>query len=391
MAIPKVNHKELEMFMSLSIATDEPLLIVGKPGEGKSTHVFEFAQSIGYQVILSIPALDDPSKYKGYPAKCKVKLENNFTDYGFGKYQADELDDLLAGLADDNDKSTDVVEEELKEIEAATHLPYDEILKLLTTTVNTIWFIDDLGQSPTLCQAALMQALEARFIAGYKIPDCVRIFAATNAREHGSGVKGLLEAVKSRFGAIVELVTSVEDVRIYGAKNGWYQPILDFLSAYEQEGVLQDFQLNIGMEQNTCPRVFYKLSKGLLAGGKDWPDTQKEPMRMKLCCSFIGEKWGRQLAAHLNWREDMPSYYDIVSDPENFPLDQKMDQRFAIIGMLATEGKPEDADAIFKWIRKTKKECQVVFMQTLSAKKSKLRDTAPAQLWTTENIEIWLG
>lgn len=379
--LPVINHRQMREFFKLACEADEPMLVVSRPGHGKTESVYDFAKENNYHVVLSTPVLDDISKYGGYPTKTQVEVKRKFIDF----------DSIENGIEDifNFDFSEGGGENKPQIIDAATHLPYDEIIKILTACEPTIWFIDELGNSTDRVQAALMQALQARRLAGHKIPDCIRILAATNAREHGTGVKALLEAVKDRFAMIFELRTTAEDFSIWAAIHNLYQPVIDFILAYPS--ALDDFELGRGMEKNTSPRTWAKLAKLLSCGGKDMPDTVKAPMIRHLCCAAIGEKWGSQFAGHIAFQKHMPAIEDIIADPENFPIDHKADERFAILNMLASKGELNDSKAIFTYVEKMKKEFMVVFIQQLKARKSPLCKSREYVSWLAANMDVYIG
>src|SRR4051794_32553163 len=122
------------------IAAGLEVLLVGAPGVGKTQLVYELAQEEGYDVILSHPAVEDPTDVKGVPFPSK-------------------------------------------DGETACFLPYGILAQAMPATKRTLWFIDDLGQAHEDVQAAYMQLLLGGQIGGHKIPDCVRFIAATNRKQ----------------------------------------------------------------------------------------------------------------------------------------------------------------------------------------------------------------
>lgn len=145
----------------------KPVLVKGAPGVGKSDTITAVANDIGHDLVLSHPAVADPTDAKG-----------------LGFPSADK--------------------------KSAVFLPYGEMATLLTATRPTLWFIDDLGQANPAVQAAYMQWLLARQVGEHRLPDCVTIMAATNRRKDKAGVGGMLEPVKGRFVTILELEACVD-------------------------------------------------------------------------------------------------------------------------------------------------------------------------------------
>jgi len=163
-----VSPKQLKELLGATFTARESVLITGAPGIGKSQIVEQAAKDAGADLILSHPAVADPTDFKGLP----------WPD---------------------------------KDAASASFLPFGDFHRALSATVPTVWFLDDLGQASPSVQAAAMQLLLARRVNGHVLPDCITFVAATNRRTDRAGVSGILEPVKSRFVTIVELEATLED------------------------------------------------------------------------------------------------------------------------------------------------------------------------------------
>lgn len=367
MALPKVTHSDLTKLMELVMKSRHWLLIVGKPGIGKTVGAVTFAEMNGIDYLVSNPGISDPTDFKGLPAKVTR--------------QKPVMDDMALMLKDAGLELDEPTLQAVEEI--ATFLPFGDLLKIIEADRPMFWILDDLGQAPVSVQTALMPPLSSGMIGNYKLSEHVYIIATTNGREHKAGVKGLLEPVKSRFGMIVELEPKLEDFTSYGYANGYYQPIMDFV--HSTPHALCDFKANNGMENSPNPRLWEKLSDILKAAG----EGIDKDLRKIICQSCIGESWGAQFNAFLSIYVKMPRYIEIIAEPEEFPMDHSPDIRMAILGMLANQGQVEHSKEIFTYINKLNKESQVVFFRSLSAMKSPLRDTEQGQRWLAENMEIY--
>jgi len=355
--IPKITHAELPSFIDLAVRTRENLLIVGKPGIGKTVGVNMFADDNNFHVELSHPAIEDPTERSGYPAKAT-------------RIVGDELDVMLGNAP---------VQQEY-----ATHLPFGQQLRLMEATEPTLWFLDDFGQAPASVQAGYMQFLGSRQLGERKIPDCIHIIAATNSREDKAGVKGLLEPVKSRFGIIVELVADLDSFRDYWYKKQLPHVVIDYLN-YDTQA-LHDWNPNIGMENSPCPRLWEKLGKFLVAmKGAD------DIFVRKVCESTIGEGYGKKFNAFCKMYLRLPRYEEIIADPEGFEINHTADVRYAIMGMMANRAKVKDLPKVFQVVKKFAKEYQIIFMRTISAMNNDLIKSREARTWCAENADIYLS
>ena len=163
-----VTPKQLTALLAAMIPARLPLLITGAPGVGKSDIIAQATAQSQADLLISHPAVADPTDAKGLPWP----------------------------KAGENE---------------ATFLPFGELASAIKATKPTVWLLDDLGQATPAVQASFMQLILARRVNGHILPDHVTFVAATNRRSDRAGVAGILEPVKSRFACIVELEPTIDD------------------------------------------------------------------------------------------------------------------------------------------------------------------------------------
>ena len=183
---------ELKNVLKDAIQNREQLLIVGPPGIGKSDLVKQVCQELNADVIISHPAVSDPTDYKGLPSK-----------------------------AEGGDH--------------ASFLPFGETWQAINANKLTVWFIDDLGQSSEAVQKALMQLLLGRRLNGHLLSDKVVFVGATNDVGQRAGVTGLLEPVKSRWDSIVHLEPNLDDWCSWAFSNNMPPELIAFLRSTERD------------------------------------------------------------------------------------------------------------------------------------------------------------
>src|SRR3990167_5620340 len=181
-----MKPRELAETLSYMIPARLPVLIVGAPGIGKSDLVARAALRTHYTLIISHPVVNDPTDAKGLP----------WPD---------------------------------REAQSARFLPFGDLARALAAIEPTVWFLDDLGQATPAVQASYMQLLLARLIGDHVLPDCISFIAASNRRTDRAGVSGLLEPVKSRFTAILDLDPDLDDWSEWALANQVRPELLAFL------------------------------------------------------------------------------------------------------------------------------------------------------------------
>lgn len=212
---PKVLVPTLEKMFQAHL----PVLLVGKPGIGKTDMVVQAAENIGFDLMISHPVVSDPTDYKGMP--CVVDGEAHF-------------------------------------------LPFGDLRQLLVAEKPTISFLDDLGQAPPSVQAACMQLILARQINGHKISEHIAFAAATNRKADKAGVSGILEPVKSRFASILNIMVHTEDWIKWAYKHQMPTELIAYINFKPKH--LDDFQPTSEIVNSPCPRTVANVGKLLTMG-----------------------------------------------------------------------------------------------------------------------------
>lgn len=123
---------QLATLLSQTIQHGLPILITGAPGVGKSDIISQAAIAAEADIIISHPAVSDPTDFKGLPWPSADK-------------------------------------------ESATFLPFGELSRAINATRPTVWFLDDLGQAAPSVQASCFPAgTPIATVDGYKSIEDVR-------------------------------------------------------------------------------------------------------------------------------------------------------------------------------------------------------------------------
>ena len=206
-----MNPRQLTAYLTASFKAGYSTLITGAPGIGKTDLVQQAAILAGFDIVISHPAVEDPTSVAGLPW-------------------------MTAGATE------------------ATFMPFGQVARVLTATRPTVWFLDDLGQATAAVQAAYMQYLLGGELNGHKLPSCVVMVAATNRRIDRAGVAGILEPVKSRFYSIIELETSVPDWSQWAISNGIPYTGIAFLQFRPE--LLSKFEPTADLTNSPTPRTW---------------------------------------------------------------------------------------------------------------------------------------
>jgi len=292
-----MNTAHAITILSRLIHASLPVLLVGAPGVGKSDIVGQAATDSGADLIVTHPAVADPTDAKGLPWP-------------------------------DKDNQT------------ARFLPFGELARALGATTPTVWFLDDLGQATPAVQASYMQLLLARRVNGHALPACVTFVAATNRRSDRAGVSGILEPVKSRFATILEVEPDLDSWCAWAYGAGMPGELIAFLRFRPE--LLHRFEPSMDVVNSPCPRTWAYVGKMLSAG---IPNGLEHP-----CIKgAVGEAGATEFVSFLRlWRE-LPSPDAVLLDPASARMPTEPSALYAITVALAKRASATNFGRIAKY------------------------------------------
>ena len=279
-----VTPRQLTVMLAAFIADRAPLLITGAPGIGKSDLIAQAAQAAGADLIISHPAVADPTDFKGLPW---FQSGDSF----------------------------------------ASFKPFGEFHTALTATRPLVWLLDDLGQAPPSVQAACMQLLLARRVNGHILPDYVTFVAATNRRIDRAGVSGILEPVKSRFPSIVELEANIDDWSQWAIGHAVSPMLIAFLRF--KPDMLCAFQATADLTNSPVPRTWANLARVERM-------TLPAEIEAQAMAGSVGEGAANEYLAFRSMYKSMVNLDAILLNPDKAAIPTKPDQLYATaVGLAA--------------------------------------------------------
>lgn len=274
-----MRTSDVSTLLEYTIAARLPVLLTGPPGCGKTSLVEQAAAKIGCDMIVSHPVVSDPTDAKGLPWPDPTK-------------------------------------------DRATFLPFGELAQAIECEKPTVWMLDDLGQAPAAVQASFMQLLLARRINGHALPDHVTFVAATNRRQDRAGVQGILEPVKSRFAAIVEVEPTVDDWSQWAFDAGHIPPeMVAFLR--HRPDILSKFEATADISNTPSPRTWSNCAKMQALG-------MPSHLRFEAFAGAIGQGAATEYLAYLEMYKSLVSVDQILIDPHTAPIPKKPGELYAI-------------------------------------------------------------
>jgi len=333
-----MRAKQLKETIKFSIKNKYPLLIKGAPGIGKTDIVAQACRETNTELIISHPVVSDPTDFKGLP----------FPN---------------------------------KEGTAAKFLPFGDLLKLITADKQTVFFLDDLGQASASVQAAAMQLLLARRINGHKVSDHVIFLAATNRRQDRAAVQGILEPVKSRFSAILELEVNIDDWVEWAIDNKVPTELIAFIRF--RPNLLHDFKPTADIINTPNPRTVAAVGMMMNAGLPK--DTEYE-----MISGAAGEGLAVELLSFLKVYRDLPDIDKLIADPMSADVPDEPSTLFAVCGALSAKANKKNFGNIIKFTDRLPGEFQVLLIKDAIKRNKSLANTKEFSTWAVKHADVVL-
>ncbi len=344
-----MKPSQLRRLLLTSFQHRKKVLVVSEPGCGKSDLVEQataeldalFKQhappkadpaTVGCDLVISHPAVSDPTDYKGMPA-----------------------------VVGDGSR--------------AEFLPFGDLNRLIEAKRLTVCFLDDLGQAAPAVQAALMQLILARRVNGHKISPHVVFCAATNDTTHMAGVS-VLEPVKSRWDTIVKLDVDVDEWCAWALRADLPPEIVAFIRF--RPALLNQFKPTRNLTNSPSPRTVAAVGGWLKAGVKDYD----------VIAGAAGEGFATEFIGFLKIASELPNLDAILLDPRGAPLPESPAACFAVVTGLARKAEPNNFERVVRYLERLAKEYEVCGVRDAMQVNKSVCNTPAFVAWATKNANV---
>lgn len=341
----QMNSEQAMRASKFMIMNKLPFLMVGAPGVAKTAILEQASAEIKNDLIIFHPVISDPTDFKGMPAIMKVP--------------AGEGEDMKL---------------------LAQFVPFDNLKRLLTATVPTTAYFDDLGQAPPMCQAACMQLFLARKIDDKIVSDHVTFVAASNRKEDKAGVSGILEPLKSRFASIIELVVDHEIWLNWArTKEARIHPYVRAFIKTRGGQFLHSFTASNDMTNTPSPRTVENVSK-IMWGRPD------HDIRMQLLSGAAGGAFATEFEGFIKVLNDLPKMSAIIKYPDRCPIpaNENPSAQYAIVEAMLDNTKKTNIKSMLTYISRFKKEFQMWYTAQLKEINPECLQTEAYATWAAD-------
>lgn len=344
-ADPTVTPSELAEIGKIFIKNNFPLLVTGKPGQGKSAIIEQTCLNADVDLITDNLVTADPTDEKGMPA-------------------------IVDGV--DGEKS-------------AVWIPFGTLLKLIHADRPTVHFADDLGHSSKMVQAAYMQIVHARKINDYKISKHVTFLAATNRKKDKAGVQSIITPLLDRYVTIVELINSMKDWVAWALKEDLAYEVISYVRYRPM--VLDEFEPTPDMSQTPTPRGMHNISRMLKA-------NMPQELQLRLFAGTIGKARATEFVGFLRIFQDLPDPDAVLMDPKNAKIPTKPGHLYALCGALSARATEHTIERLIEYAVRLEtdqnagKEFSILVVKDAVTKNENLCNTIAFTKWASNNQDV---
>lgn len=326
------------------------VLLVGPPGCGKTARIQEIADRNGYRLVVIRASLSER------------------VDFGGAL-----VPDMAAGVT--------------------KALPLDVLHDLQNTTVDTMLFVDDLGQAPIDVQAACMRLFDEGFLSPH-----VLIWGATNRPGDVAGVTRLCEPLRSRFHlAFAIAAPGTEDKPDGGVVLGnWGDEVKSWCEWALDQGAPAEV---IAWHRSTTGKDLYKWHPAAdpsvrMPDYRSWETIihlwNAGIQDLQSLSAAIGKPAAAEFLSFARLADSLPTPDQVWMDPTGAPIPSKPASLFLVASMLANAAKPEHTDALVKYMSRMPRVYGALLARDAFRKLgAKLAGSKEWTKWFTENQDIF--
>lgn len=320
-------------------------MILGQPGIGKSSVVYQYGNIINAPVIEFRPNLHDPVDIMGLPHKTAAGTMGYLTPDWLPKAEF-----------------------------CAQHK-------------WVILFIDELPQAVIATQNALSQLILDRRIGTYTLPDNVVQIIAGNRDSDRAGTSKMPTHVANRVMQL-NMDFSIEDFLGYCNGTGAAEHLKAFTKF--RPGVLESFSPK--QKINCTPRSIVGASKIIDAAAfansaNSAEESNMQTMRFEMVQGLIGEGAAIEYCGFLRIWESAPDSEIVRREAETFDVPTKLDMQFAVAQMLLVDTDATNVSRTMIFVGRLSTEVTQMFVTDLLQRNPDMAADQTIVTWVSNNLD----
>ncbi|MFH8473437.1 sigma 54-interacting transcriptional regulator [Streptomyces sp. NPDC018000] len=289
--------------LTLAVTANQPVLLWGEPGIGKSAGMEQLAAGLGLGLETVIASVHEPSDFAGLPV-----------------------------VGDD------------PAVTGVPMAPPDWAVRLARTGQGLLFF-DELSSAPPAVQAALLRVVLERRVGSLTLPESVRIVAAANPPSSAADGWHLSPPLANRF---VHLQWTHDPRTVArGMAGTWPEVAVPVVDAARVAGSAARARGAVSGFLTARPGLVHHIPADAESRGRAWPSPRTWDMALRLLATGYATGAGREAVAAaltgavgdgagielLSYLEnlDLPDPDRVLADPAAFALPERGDRQLAFL------------------------------------------------------------
>ncbi|WP_046776914.1 AAA family ATPase [Streptomyces yangpuensis] len=289
--------------LALAVTANQPVLLWGEPGIGKSAGMEQLATALGVPLETVIASVHEPSDFAGLP------------------------------IVGDDPATTGV-----------PMAPPDWAVRLARTGHGLLFF-DELSSAPPAVQAALLRVVLERRVGSLELPPAVRIVAAANPPASAADGWHLSPPLANRF-VHLDWTHSPRTVA-RGMAGTWPEVAIPTVDPAKASGAVARARGAVSGFLTARPGLVHHMPAEAAGRGRGWPSPRTWEMALRLLATgyaastgrealaaaltgAVGEAAGIELLSYLE-HLDLPDPDRVLADPDAFALPERGDRQLAFL------------------------------------------------------------
>ncbi|WP_329234820.1 AAA family ATPase [Streptomyces sp. NBC_01460] len=300
--------------LALAVTANQPVLLWGEPGIGKSAGMEQLAAGLGLELETVIASVHEPSDFAGLPV-----------------------------VGDD------------PAVTGVPMAPPDWAVRLARSGRGLLFF-DELSSAPPAVQAALLRVVLERRVGSLRLPESVRVVAAANPPSSAADGWHLSPPLANRF---VHLRWTHDPRTVArGMAGTWPALGVPVVDPAKVSGAVARARGAVSGFLTARPGLVHHLPADAESRGRAWPSPRTWDMALRLLATgyaagtgreavataltgAVGDGAGIELLSYLD-HLDLPDPDRVLADPDAFALPERGDRQlaFLIAVVAAVQGEP---------------------------------------------------
>ncbi len=339
-----MRPSQIATALNYLIDANQPVMLHGSPGVGKSDVVRQVAKQRGIELIdLRLSQLD-PVDLRGVPS---VDTKKHITSWNTPNF--------------------------------------------LPTDGKGILFLDEINSAAQATQAAAYQLVLDRKLGDYVMPPGWAIIAAGNRSTDRAIVNQMSTALKNRFTHLNYEVNN-DDWCDWALRSNIAVEVLGFirfrpmlLNEFEQRNDSKEERERVQRLKDAqafaTPRSWEFLSK--VVQQKPGSDVEYE-----LYTGIVGEGAAAEFMGYLKYYRDLPNLDALLMNPGAAKVPEEPATLYALSTGLATKATQDNMERVVKYALRLPAEFQVLLMKDAIARDNDLTQTKAFNDWAIKNAEV---